>query len=147
MLNLIEFLFIPIDENLKGGIWECPPLCEIFTKMRLCQTGSHRNTPEKREEGNLHLAIKVMTFFPWRPHHGPTRGWYGNVSDIQNSIYQLCKVYLMSNNFEIIFSQIEVAMSPISIICWCDTHTAHISHFLLPLKTPPRKDEGRVRGT
>ena len=41
-----------------------PPLFEIFTKMRLCQTGSHQNTPEKREEGNLYLAVKVMTFFP-----------------------------------------------------------------------------------
>ena len=63
-----------IDENLKGAIRECTPLCEIFTKMRVCQAVSNQNTPEKRERGNLHLAVKVMTFFllavpPWA-HQG-----------------------------------------------------------------------------
>ena len=42
-----------------------PPYVRFFTKMKLCQAVPHENTPEKRERGNLYLAVKIITsFFP-----------------------------------------------------------------------------------
>ena len=131
----------------KVAYENAPPYVRFLPKWGYVRLYRIKIDRKSVREVNCTWRLRSWHFFPWRSHHGPTRGWYGNVTDIQNSVKGFSQPNFMSKFFEKLFFQNEVTMSPISGICWCGTHKAHISHFPLPLKTPPRWERGGVRGT
>ena len=132
---------------LKVAYENAPPYVRFLPKwgyVRQNRIKIHRRSVRKVI---FTWRLRSWTFFPWRSHHGPTRGWYGNVSDIQNSIYCFSKVYFISKYFwNFIFSKWGYNVAHKRNKLMRHPYGTYVA-FPLPLKAPPRRDKGRVRGT
>ena len=110
----------------KVAYENAPPYVRFLPKwgyVRLHRIKMHRRSVR---EVICTWRLRSYHFFPWRSPHGPTRGWYGNVSDIQSTIKGLSQLYFISKISEIFFSQNVVIRHIMWKKNWYCTHQAHI---------------------